>query len=154
MGDVGSLALGGALAAMAALLDSPLALIGLCLVPFLEAASVMIQVISFKTTGKRVFKMSPIHHHFELCGWSERRVVGPSGRCSCWRPSLVPGYTGDYEGLPGLRVHVIGLGSLGRAARWRECWPRGARRSRCRTASRRRRCAERSPRSRARAPRC
>ena len=76
MGDVGSLALGGALAAMAIALGSPLALIGLCLVPFLEAASVIIQVIFFKTTGKRVFKMSPIHHHFELCGWSERRVVG------------------------------------------------------------------------------
>jgi phospho-N-acetylmuramoyl-pentapeptide-transferase len=76
MGDVGSLALGGALAAMAIALGSPLALVGLCLVPFLEAASVIIQVISFKTTGKRVFRMSPIHHHFELCGWSERRVVG------------------------------------------------------------------------------
>jgi phospho-N-acetylmuramoyl-pentapeptide-transferase len=75
MGDVGSLALGGALAAMAAWLDSPIALIALCLVPFIEAGSVMIQVISFKATGKRVFKMSPIHHHFELSGWPETRVV-------------------------------------------------------------------------------
>jgi phospho-N-acetylmuramoyl-pentapeptide-transferase len=75
MGDVGSLALGSALAAMAAWLDEPLALVALCFVPFVEAASVMIQVISFKTTGKRVFKMSPIHHHFELSGWSETRVV-------------------------------------------------------------------------------
>jgi phospho-N-acetylmuramoyl-pentapeptide-transferase len=75
MGDVGSLALGGALAGMAAVLGQPLALLGLCLVPFIEAASVILQVISFKTTGKRVFKMSPIHHHFELCGWSERKVV-------------------------------------------------------------------------------
>jgi phospho-N-acetylmuramoyl-pentapeptide-transferase len=75
MGDVGSLALGGALAGMAVALDSPLALLGLCLVPFIEALSVMIQVASFKATGKRVFKMSPIHHHFELSGWSERRVV-------------------------------------------------------------------------------
>ena len=75
MGDVGSLALGGALAGMAMMLHTPLVLLGLCLVPFLEAASVVIQVISFKTTGKRVFKMSPIHHHFELSGWSERRVV-------------------------------------------------------------------------------
>jgi len=49
--------------------------IGLCLVPFIEALSVVIQVISFKTTGKRVFKMSPLHHHFELSGWPERRVV-------------------------------------------------------------------------------
>ena len=75
MGDVGSLALGGALAATAATLDAPLALLGLCLVPYLEAGSVVMQVISFKTTGKRVFKMSPIHHHFELSGWSEQRVV-------------------------------------------------------------------------------
>jgi len=75
MGDVGSLALGGALAAMAAWLGTPLALIAFCLVPFVEAASVMIQVISFKTTGRRVFKMSPIHHHFELMGWSEQKVV-------------------------------------------------------------------------------
>jgi phospho-N-acetylmuramoyl-pentapeptide-transferase len=75
MGDVGSLALGGALAALAAVLDSPIALLGLCLVPFLELASVVIQVVSFKTTKRRVFKMSPIHHHFELCGWPEQRVV-------------------------------------------------------------------------------
>lgn len=76
MGDVGSLALGGALAGMAMMLHTPLVLLGLCLVPFLEAASVVVQVISFKTTGKRVFKMSPLHHHFELSGWPERRVVG------------------------------------------------------------------------------
>ena len=75
MGDVGSLALGGAFGAMAAWLNQPLALFGLCLVPFIEELSVIAQVISFKTTGKRVFRMSPIHHHFELSGWSERRVV-------------------------------------------------------------------------------
>lgn len=85
MGDVGSLALGAGVAMMALLLTpggQPLhtlqpvmALAGLCLVPFIEAASVAIQVIAFKITGKRVFKMSPIHHHFELSGWSERRVV-------------------------------------------------------------------------------
>jgi len=75
MGDVGSLALGAAMAAMAARLDAPLALLGLCLVPFIEMFSVIIQVISFKTTGRRVFRMSPIHHHFELSGWSERKVV-------------------------------------------------------------------------------
>jgi len=75
MGDVGSLSLGAAMAAMAAIMSSPVVLVGLCIVPFAEAGSVVIQVISFKTTGKRVFKMSPIHHHFELSGWSERRVV-------------------------------------------------------------------------------
>jgi phospho-N-acetylmuramoyl-pentapeptide-transferase len=75
MGDVGSLALGGALVGMAMMLRTPVALVGLCLVPFAEAASVVMQVISFKTTGKRVFKMSPLHHHFELSGWPEQRVV-------------------------------------------------------------------------------
>jgi phospho-N-acetylmuramoyl-pentapeptide-transferase len=75
MGDVGSLGLGAAMAAMAAQLNLPLALGALCLVPFVEMVSVVIQVISFKTTGRRVFRMSPIHHHFELSGWSERKVV-------------------------------------------------------------------------------
>jgi phospho-N-acetylmuramoyl-pentapeptide-transferase len=75
MGDVGSLALGAAMAGIAAIMNNPVALLGFCLVPYLEAASVMIQVASFKTTGRRVFKMSPIHHHFELSGWSEGRVV-------------------------------------------------------------------------------
>jgi len=75
MGDVGSLALGAAMGAMAIRFGSPLVLLGFCLVPFVEAGSVIVQVISFKTTGKRAFRMSPVHHHFELCGWSERRVV-------------------------------------------------------------------------------
>jgi len=75
MGDVGSLALGAAMAGMAAIMNNPVVLVGLCLVPYIEAGSVIIQVASFKATGKRVFKMSPIHHHFELSGWSERRVV-------------------------------------------------------------------------------
>ena len=75
MGDVGSLALGAAMAAMAAWLNQPWALVGLCLVPFIEEASVIAQVASFKTTGKRILRMSPIHHHFELSGWSEQRVV-------------------------------------------------------------------------------
>ena len=74
MGDVGSLALGAALAALTLFLGVWV-LIGVCLVPFLEEASVIAQVISFKSTGKRIFKMSPIHHHFELMGWSERKVV-------------------------------------------------------------------------------
>lgn len=75
MGDTGSLALGGALAAVGILTHTEvlLAIIGFVFV--CEALSVIIQVISFKTTGKRVFRMSPIHHHFELCGWSEWKVV-------------------------------------------------------------------------------
>jgi phospho-N-acetylmuramoyl-pentapeptide-transferase len=75
MGDVGALALGAAMAGMAAWLNQPLALIGFCLVPFIEEGSVILQVVSFKTRGKRIFKMSPIHHHFELSGWPEQRVV-------------------------------------------------------------------------------
>lgn len=74
MGDVGSLALGATFAGISWLFGIWV-LIGVCFVPFLEAASVIIQVISFKTTGRRVFKMSPIHHHFELIGWPEQRVV-------------------------------------------------------------------------------
>jgi phospho-N-acetylmuramoyl-pentapeptide-transferase len=75
MGDTGSLALGGALTAMAVLTKTELllALIGLLYV--LEAGSVILQVISFQTTGRRIFRMSPIHHHFELLGWPETRVV-------------------------------------------------------------------------------
>lgn len=75
MGDTGSLALGGALAAVGILTHTEvlLAIIGFVFV--CEALSVIIQVISFKTTGKRVFRMSPIHHHFELGGRSEWKVV-------------------------------------------------------------------------------
>jgi phospho-N-acetylmuramoyl-pentapeptide-transferase len=75
MGDTGSLALGGALATVAVLTKTELLLVIVGGVFVLEALSVIIQVISFKTTGKRVFRMSPIHHHFELGGWSETKVV-------------------------------------------------------------------------------
>jgi phospho-N-acetylmuramoyl-pentapeptide-transferase len=75
MGDTGSLALGGALAAMAILTKTELLLILAGGLYVIEALSVIIQVLSFKTRGVRVFKMSPIHHHFELSGWSEVKVV-------------------------------------------------------------------------------
>lgn len=75
MGDTGSLALGGALAAMAILTKTELLLIIVGGLYVIEALSVIIQVVSFKTRGVRVFKMSPIHHHFELSGWSEVKVV-------------------------------------------------------------------------------
>ena len=75
MGDTGSLALGGALAALAVITGTELLLLFLGGVFVLEVLSVIIQVISFQLTGKRVFKMSPLHHHFELSGWSEVRVV-------------------------------------------------------------------------------
>ncbi|MBR3119389.1 phospho-N-acetylmuramoyl-pentapeptide-transferase [Oceanobacillus profundus] len=75
MGDTGSLALGGAIAAISILLKMEILLVIIGGVFVIETLSVIIQVISFKTTGKRVFKMSPLHHHYELLGWSEWRVV-------------------------------------------------------------------------------
>ena len=75
MGDVGSLAIGGALGTVAILTKQEFMLPFIGGVFILEAASVIIQVASFKLTGKRIFKMSPIHHHFELSGWKESKVV-------------------------------------------------------------------------------
>lgn len=75
MGDTGSLALGGALAGIAVMTRTELLLVVLGMVFVVEALSVIIQVASFKLYGKRVFKMSPLHHHFELSGWSEVNVV-------------------------------------------------------------------------------
>ncbi|HEY9745500.1 MAG TPA: phospho-N-acetylmuramoyl-pentapeptide-transferase [Oculatellaceae cyanobacterium] len=75
MGDTGSLALGGALGALAVTGRMELWLTLLASVYIIEALSVILQVISFKTTGKRIFRMSPLHHHFELGGWHETRVV-------------------------------------------------------------------------------
>jgi len=75
MGDTGSLFLGGAVCALAFSMDMPLILVPLGIVYFIETLSVIIQVTYFKLTkGKRVFKMAPIHHHFEMCGWSEYKV--------------------------------------------------------------------------------
>lgn len=75
MGDTGSLFLGGAVAVGAIGLKMPLILIIAGGIYLIETLSVIIQVVSFKTTGKRVFKMSPIHHHFEMCGMSEKKIV-------------------------------------------------------------------------------
>ena len=76
MGDTGSLFLGGAVAALAFAYDMPLILILVGFVYICETLSVIIQVSYFKAThGKRIFKMSPIHHHFELCGWKEEKIV-------------------------------------------------------------------------------
>lgn len=74
MGDVGSLALGGLLAAVSIILHQEWTLLLVGLIYIFETASVIIQVTSFKLTGKRVFKMSPLHHHFEMSGWSEWKV--------------------------------------------------------------------------------
>lgn len=75
MGDTGSLLLGGAIASIALYLKMPLLLIIIALVPVVETLSVMIQVKHFKKTGERIFKMAPIHHHFELSGWKENKIV-------------------------------------------------------------------------------
>ncbi len=75
MGDVGSLGLGGALGTVALLIKQEFLLVIVGGVFVLEALSVIIQVASFKTTGRRVFKMAPLHHHFELIGWSEPKVI-------------------------------------------------------------------------------
>lgn len=75
MGDVGALALGAALGILAVLVRQEIVLLIMGGVFVMETVSVMVQVISFKLTGKRVFKMAPIHHHFELKGWPEPRVI-------------------------------------------------------------------------------
>ena len=75
MGDTGSLLLGGVISGMALYLKMPLLLLIIAFIPVLETLSVMIQVIYFKKTGKRIFKMAPLHHHFELSGWKESKVV-------------------------------------------------------------------------------
>ncbi|MBD5432603.1 MAG: phospho-N-acetylmuramoyl-pentapeptide-transferase [Lactobacillus sp.] len=74
MGDAGSLALGGGLAAVSIYLHHPWSLLLIGIVFVGETLSVIMQVISFQTTGKRIFKMTPIHHHFEMLGWSEWKV--------------------------------------------------------------------------------
>ncbi len=75
MGDVGSLALGGALGTVAILIKQELLLPIVCGVFVIEGLSVIVQVASFKLTGKRVFRMSPLHHHFELSGWAEPKII-------------------------------------------------------------------------------
>ena len=76
MGDTGSLFLGGVVCAMAFALDMPLVLILVGFVYILETLSDIIQIAYFKAThGKRIFKMAPIHHHFEMCGWKEVKIV-------------------------------------------------------------------------------
>lgn len=91
MGDTGSLALGGALATVAILLKLELLLVIIGGVFVIETLSVILQVASFKTTGKRIFKMSPLHHHYELSGWSEWRVV-----VTFWSVGLLLSILGIY----------------------------------------------------------
>ena len=84
MGDTGSLFLGGMVGALAFGLDMPILLLPVGLVYWAEILSVVLQVTYFKSThGKRLFKMSPIHHHFEMCGWSEVKICGVFGLAAC-----------------------------------------------------------------------
>ena len=89
MGDTGSLALGGAFAAVGILTRTEILLAIIGFVFVCEALSVILQVISFQTTGKRIFRMSPLHHHFELGGWSEVKVV-----MVFWTVGLIAGIIG------------------------------------------------------------
>ncbi|WP_261133904.1 phospho-N-acetylmuramoyl-pentapeptide-transferase [Bacillus sp. Marseille-Q3570] len=91
MGDTGSLALGGAIAAVAILTKMELLLVLIGGVFVMETLSVMIQVVSFKATGRRIFKMSPLHHHYELSGWSEWRIV-----VTFWAAGLLLAAIGVY----------------------------------------------------------
>ena len=75
MGDTGSLMLGGVISGIALYLKMPLLLVIIALIPVIETLSVIIQVAYFKKTGNRIFKMAPIHHHFELSGWRENKIV-------------------------------------------------------------------------------
>ena len=75
MGDTGSLLLGGIIGIMAIYLKMPFIILIICIIPVLEAVSVTLQVWYYKKTGKRIFKMAPLHHHFELSGWKENKVV-------------------------------------------------------------------------------
>ena len=75
MGDTGSLMLGGIISSIALYLKMPLLLVLIAIIPVLEALSDIIQVMYYKKTGKRVFKMAPLHHHFELSGWKENKIV-------------------------------------------------------------------------------
>lgn len=75
MGDTGSMFLGGMVVAVSFGIGRPILLVLAGCVYFIEAISVMLQVVFFKATGKRLFKMSPIHHHFEMCGWGEEKIV-------------------------------------------------------------------------------
>ncbi|GGF82774.1 phospho-N-acetylmuramoyl-pentapeptide-transferase [Paenibacillus aceti] len=91
MGDTGSLGIGGAIAGIAIVTKSELLFLVIGGIFVIEMLSVVLQVVSFKTRGKRIFKMSPIHHHFELSGWSEWRVV-----VTFWAVGLVLAVVGLY----------------------------------------------------------
>ena len=101
MGDTGSLFLGGYICALAYALNMPIILIIIALPYLLEMLSVVLQVTYFKLThGKRLFKMSPIHHHFEMCGWSEVKIV------------VVFGLVAAACGIISVFVTIFGIGFI------------------------------------------
>lgn len=75
MGDTGSLLLGGVVACIALYFRMPLILLIIAIVPLIETISVILQILYYRKTGRRIFKMTPIHHHFELCNWKENKIV-------------------------------------------------------------------------------
>lgn len=91
MGDTGSLALGGAIAAISILTHQELLLVLIGGIFVIETLSVILQVISFQTTGKRIFRMSPLHHHYEMLGWSEWKIV-----VTFWTAGLLFAVLGVY----------------------------------------------------------
>ena len=93
MGDTGSLALGGVVGIVSIMINNSLLLLFIGAVFVIETASVMLQVASFKLTGKRIFKMTPIHHHFELLGGSEWKIVAVF-----WTTGAVAGVIGILLG--------------------------------------------------------
>lgn len=92
MGDTGSLALGGAVSAVAVISNTVLLIPIIGGIYFAEALSVIIQVLYYKRTKKRIFKMAPLHHHYEMCGWSEKKVVGVF-----WMVTVILAFIGIYS---------------------------------------------------------
>ena len=92
MGDTGSLALGGAIASVAVLSNTVLFIPIIGGIYFAEALSVIIQVLHYKRTKRRIFKMAPLHHHFEMCGWKETKVVGVF-----WIVTVILAFIGIYS---------------------------------------------------------
>ena len=92
MGDTGSLALGGAVAAVAVISNTVLLIPIIGGIYLAEALSVIIQVLHYKRTKRRIFKMAPLHHHFEMSGWKETKVVGVF-----WIVTVVLAFIGIYS---------------------------------------------------------
>ena len=115
MGDTGSLGLGGAIAGMAVMTRTEILLVVLGGIFVLEALSVVIQVIAFKTSGKRVFRMAPIHHHFELLAWSETKIILRFWIVAAACAAI--GFTIYQQSIPTARNCVPGVVQLSRGCR-------------------------------------